>query len=112
MDSNQDFTIDMLEEYIKKHRIESIKLSKKMKMYRGEHEILYLDAKEKFKPDNRLVVNFAKYIVDTLNGFFTGIPIKTIHDKESVSNYIELIEKYNDQDDNNAELSKLCSIYG
>lgn len=112
MDSNQDFTIDMLEEYIKKHRIESIKLSKKMKMYRGEHEILYLDAKEKFKPDNRLVVNFAKYIVDTLNGFFTGIPIKTIHDKESVSNYIGLIEKYNDQDDNNAELSKLCSIYG
>ena len=29
-----------------------------------------------------------------------------------VSNYIDFLDQYNDQDDNNAELSKICSIYG
>lgn len=112
MDSETELTTELLEEYINQHKAEAIKLRKKMDMYKGQHDILSRDPKEAFKPDNRLVVNFAKYIVDTLNGFFIGIPVKTVHDNESVSDYIEFIQKYNDQDDNNAELSKLCSIYG
>lgn len=47
-----------------------------------------------------------------MNGFFIGNPIKTVHGDESVSEYVEYLEKYNNQDDNNSELSKICSIYG
>ena len=47
-----------------------------------------------------------------MNGFFIGIPIKTTNTDEVVSNYIDFLDQYNDQDDNNAELSKICSIYG
>lgn len=64
------------------------------------------------KPDNRLVVNFAKYIVDTLNGYFIGNPIKTIHDDKAVADKMKMIAKRNSQNDNNAQLSKMCSIYG
>ena len=41
-----------------------------------------------------------------------GIPVKLSSDDENVSGYLELLDQYNDQDDNNAELSKTCSIYG
>ena len=59
-------------------------------------------------------MNFAKYIVDTMNGFFIGNPIKLNVDdgNETIKRYVELLDQYNDQDDNNAELSKICSIYG
>src|SRR5690625_3136821 len=81
-------------------------------MYLGDYEILHEDDKDYGKPDNRLVVNFAKYIVDTLNGYFIGHPIKTIHPDEDISERMRDIAKRNNQNDNNAELSKLCSIYG
>ena len=80
--------------------------------YTSDHEILHQEAKPKYKPDNRIVVNFPKYSVDTMNGFFIGNPIKTISKDDNVASFVEYIEKYNDQDDNNAELSKICSIYG
>lgn len=58
-------------------------------------------------------MNFAKYIVDTMNGFFIGIPIKVLcEDDTVVAQYVEFLDSYNDQDDNNAELSKLCDIFG
>lgn len=112
IDSKEVLTSSLLQDFINKHKSRSMKLNKKMKMYKGQHEILNQIPKEAYKPDNKLMVNFAKYIVDTFNGYFIGQPIKTVHDNTVVSDYIELIQKYNDQDDNNAELSKLCSIYG
>ena len=30
----------------------------------------------------------------------------------NIKKYVELLDQYNDQDDNNAELSKICCIYG
>lgn len=45
-------------------------------------------------------------------GFFIGNPIKTTCDDEAVAEVVEFIEKSNDQDDNNAELSKMMSIFG
>jgi SPP1 family phage portal protein len=80
--------------------------------YVSDHDIKHEPAKPDYKPDNRIVVNFPKYIVDTMNGFFIGNPIKIVADDEAVSAYVEYLDQYNDQDDNNAELSKLCSIFG
>lgn len=112
MNREAEFTLDTLQKFINKHKADAKKLHEKMKLYEGKHAILEQPAKEAYKPDNRLVVNFAKYIVDTLNGYFIGIPVKTTHDTEAQNGYIEMVEKYNDTDDSNAELSKLCSVYG
>ena len=77
------------------------------------YPILGLPPKPEYKPDKRIAVNFAKYITDTMNGFFIGIPIKVMCDEDkAVADYVEFLDQYNDQDDNNAELSKMCSIYG
>lgn len=80
--------------------------------YIGNYPILQQEKKEKYKPDNRIVVNFAKYIVDTMIGFFIGVPIKVNSSDKRVAEYLNLLDQYNDQDDNNAELARICSIYG
>lgn len=112
MDAAEELTNDKLREFIDAHAKRILRYTLLENMYLGKHEILDLKEKEMSKPDNRLVVNFAKYIVDTLNGYFVGNPIKTVHPDKDTADKIKLIAKRNSQNDNNAELSKMCSIYG
>lgn len=108
-----EMTLPLLQEFLDKHAHEVKNRFEKLKnAYESNHEILHMPAKPAYKPDNRIVVNFPKYIVDTFNGFFLGNPIKTLADDAAVSDYVEYLDQYNDQDDNNAELAKLCDIYG
>lgn len=108
-----EMTIEILDKFLAKHRQNITDRYEKLHdAYISKHEILGLPAKASYKPDNRIVVNFPKYIVDTMNGFFIGNPIKTTAEDKAVSDYVDYLDQYNDQDDNNAELSKLCSIYG
>jgi len=81
-------------------------------LYESNAPILYQADKADFKPDNRLVVNYAKYIVDTFNGYFIGIPVKVSHDDEKTNARIDDFMTENDMDDTQSELSKICSIYG
>lgn len=112
MDTEEELTGEKLNEFIEAHSARIKRYKRLMNMYKGKHKILFEKDKEMGKPDNRLVVNFAKYIVDTLNGYFIGKPVKTIHPDEEVSKKMREIAKRNSQDDNNAELAKMCSIYG
>lgn len=106
-------TTELLAQFLDRHKREVTERYQKLyDAYTSNHEILHAEAKPAYKPDNRIVVNFPKYITDTMNGFFIGNPIKTTSDDEKVSEFVEYIEQYNDQDDNNAELSKICSIFG
>ena len=106
-------TTESLGEFINKHKKEAASRYQKLKdAYGNKYEIESMKKKPEWKPDNRIPVNFAKYIVDTMNGFFMGIPVKVTSDDEDVSEYINFLDQYNDQDDNNAELSKICDIYG
>lgn len=106
-------TPELLAEYIGKHKQEKDeRYSKLQNAYENKYEIYDATKKPDWKPDNRISVNFAKYIVDTMNGFFMGVPVKTTSEDEAVAQYLELLDQYNDQDNNNAELSKICSIYG
>ena len=103
----------LLQEFLDAHAKEVKNRLQKLKdAYESDHDILTEPKKPAYKPDNRIVVNFPKYIVDTINGFFIGNPIKITTDEEAVSDYVEFLDQYNDQDDNNAELSKLCDIFG
>lgn len=107
-----EMTIGLLREYINKHKERFPHYRELLDAYTGKYPILQAEPKPKWKPDNRLVVNYAKYITDTMNGFFIGIPIKTTHPDKTVANYLDYLDQYNNQDDNNAELSKTCSIFG
>ena len=110
---DEELTLVLLSQFLDEHRREvNDRYKKLLDAYMSDHDILHQPAKAKYKPDNRIVVNFPKYIVDTMNGFFIGNPVKTVADDKKVSEYVEYLDQYNDQDDNNAELSKICSIYG
>lgn len=108
-----EMTLDLLAEYMNKHQLEVNERYKKLQdTYMSDHAILHRRAKPDWKPDNRIVVNFAKYIVDTMNGFFLGNPIKITTDNEKAAEFVEYLDQYNMQDDNNAELAKTCDIFG
>lgn len=108
-----DMTLVLLQEFLDKHRQEVNNRYRTLhNAYISDHEILHQRPKPKYKPDNRIVVNFPRYIVDTMNGFFLGNPIKITADEGRVAEYVEYLDQYNDQDDNNAELAKLCDIFG
>lgn len=96
----------------KHHQLLKTRYEELQRAYKSDYPILYQQQKMNGKPDNRIVVNFAKYIVDTMQGFFIGIPIKVSSEDSKVNDYINFLDKYNDQDDNNAELARTTSIYG
>lgn len=113
LSKDTEITLPLLQEFLDKHRHEAENRYKKLyAAYMSDHDILHNEPKPKYKPDNRIVVNFPKYIVDTMDGFFIGNPIKVTADDKKVADFVEYIDQYNDQDDNNSELSKICSIFG
>lgn len=111
----KELTDNKLNEFLAEHaNLVQRRYRKLDDAYKTDFPILHQADKPLYKPDNRIAVNFAKYIVDTMNGYFIGHPIKITvdSDEEIISDYVQLLDQYNDQDDNNAELSKLCSIFG
>lgn len=113
IESGTDITADRLQEFINQHRM--LVMSRYAELagaYETEYDIFKIPRKPDWKPDNRLAVNFAKYIVDTMVGFFIGKPIKVSADDERVNDFVELFSRYNDTDNSDAELAKLCDIFG
>lgn len=82
------------------------------KAYKNQYKIFEEPKKMDAKPDNRIAVNYAKYITDTFNGFFCGIPVKVRSEDVNVQEYIDFLSKTNDGANNDAEISKLADICG
>lgn len=81
-------------------------------MYMGRYKELELIQKPNNKPNNKLVMNYAKYIVDTFSGYHMGVPVVISHDDERVNEYIKEYRNVNDMHDNEFELGKIMDIYG
>ena len=106
-------TSELLSNLIARHKKEvASRLIQLDKAYKNQYEIYDYAKKYDGKPDNRISVNFAKYIVDVMNGYFTGIPIQTSSEDNKVQETIDIINSYNKIDDHNSEISRLSSIFG
>lgn len=79
--------------------------------YMGQHEILS-KLYEPYKPDAKLVHNFASYITDQATGYFMGNPITYTSDEDKLMEQIGEIFDYNDESDLNAIHAEQASIYG
>lgn len=113
MNAEELLTAEKLQEFVNKNRqISTARYDKLIGAYRNDYEIYHMPKKPDNKPDNRLSVNFAKYITDTFNGFFVGVPIKVKCDDARVNSYINELNAYNNLDDQNCERSRISSIYG
>ena len=110
--AGEEITGEVVSSFIELHQAELPRYMRLRNLFESKAPILSLDKKEAYKPDNRLVVNQAKYTVETFNGYFAGIPVKVSHEDKNVGERVEQFLKLNDMDDNFAELSKIASIYG
>lgn len=103
----------LLAEYIRQHELLVQSHYKYLdEAYQTDYAIFHQAKKKSYKPDNRLATNFAKYIVDTMNGFFCGIPIKVTSTDERINEFLQRYDRYNSMDDQNAETAKTCDIFG
>ena len=107
-----DLTPEELLEFIKLHQMKVPRYRELKKQYESKPPILDLPVKDPWKPDNRLVVNFGRKLVDTFNGYFVGIPVKTSHDDDDFDDAINNFWRLNNLDDTLAELAKVTSLYG
>ncbi len=108
---DDEITMADLLKFISKNKSLAEEYKHNLEMYKGNHNILNKQPRQ-FGPDNKLVANLPHYIVDTYNGFFTGIPPKvTLDDKETNS----LLQGWNDENslqDKLSEISKQADIFG
>lgn len=109
-----DLTKADLKSMLDYHSTELVaKYSKARKYYTGQHPILEEQRTTDLdKPNNRLVVNYPRYIVDTFNGFFLGIEPKITLDDETDNKQLQQFNSGDSVFDKLAEVSKQVSVYG
>src|SRR5699024_8151508 len=111
-DKNAEINEQLVDKYINKHRKLIGFYEELEKLYNGQHDIYYQKNKGIGKPDHRIAVNFARYVVDSSAAFFNGKPTKITHPDDEIKEFVQDFRKRNEEEDNDAELSKLTAIYG
>ncbi len=113
VDKDIEITGELIQEIITQRGDKPSKRFKKLQnYYEGEHDILERTKKDPSKPNNRLVVNYAKLITDIATGYFVGIPVTYNSDeKEALKEIFDVLDA-NYEEDVNYELAKQISISG
>lgn len=107
-----ELSIEDIQKFIKKHKAESIRYIKLQKYYEGKHDILDHTSRDG-QPNNKIVNPYPKYITDMLVGYFVGQPISyTSKEEDGLLEDLQDIFDYSDEQEENLELAKICSIKG
>ncbi|MCT0444773.1 phage portal protein [Lactococcus lactis] len=109
---DEPITVEVVNKFMEKHKLEVARYEYLKNMYRGIMSIDDEPTKDPWKPDNRLTVNFTKYIVDTFTGYFNGIPVKKSHSDKEILSKLQEFDNLNDMEDEESELAKMACIYG
>lgn len=109
---DEPITNEVVTKFMEKHKLEVARYEYLKNMYRGIMSIDDEPTKDPWKPDNRLAVNFTKYIVDTFTGYFNGIPVKKSHSDKEILSKLQEFDNLNDMEDEESELAKMACIYG
>lgn len=110
--ADKPITLTLAEEYIRQHEERFPRYIYLENLYKGFHDVYKQPEKPDWKPDNRLAVNFPRYITDTFLGFGYGVPIKKSHPDETIAQAINAFERENEITDHEYELARKCCIYG
>lgn len=113
MNKNSELTENIISTLIKNSiQYQKNRYNKLQSYYAGEHDILNRTYSDTSKPNNRIVNNFASYIVDINVGYFAGIPITYMTDDIKYYESLINIMRDNQEFDENTELDKQCNIKG
>lgn len=108
-----EITDELVTKLIKLHEEDCERYITLEDYYRGKAKI-YDRSKEDYKANNKLALDYPSYIVDILLGLFVGKPISyTVaeENKEMMEGLQEVFD-LNDEQDENAEIAKICGIKG
>lgn len=110
--NKDELSIEDIQKFIKKHKAETIRYIKLQKYYEGKHDILDHTSRDG-QPNNKIVNPYPKYITDMLVGYFVGQPISyTGKEEGGLLDDLQAIFDYSDEQEENLELAKICSIKG
>ena len=110
--AEKPITLTLAEGYIRQHEERFPRYIYLENLYKGFHDVYKQPEKPDWKPDNRLAVNFPRYITDTFLGFGYGVPIKKSHPDDTIGQAINDFERENEITDHEYELARKCCIYG
>ena len=110
--ADKPVTMTLVEDYIRQHEERFPRYLYLENLYKGFHDVYKQPEKPDWKPDNRLAVNFPRYITDTFLGFGYGVPIKKSHPDGAIAQAINNFERENEITDHEYELARKCCIYG
>lgn len=108
-----EITDELVTKLIKLHEEDCERYITLEDYYRGKAKI-YERSKEDYKANNKLALDYPSYIVDILLGLFVGKPISYTVAEENAEMMESLQEVFdlNDEQDENAEIAKICGIKG
>lgn len=108
-----EITDELVTKLIKLHEEDCERYITLEDYYRGKAKI-YDRSKEDYKANNKLALDYPSYIVDILLGLFVGKPISYTVSEENAEMMGGLQEVFdlNDEQDENAEIAKICGIKG
>ena len=110
--AEKPITLTLAERYIRQHEERFPRYIYLENLYKGFHDVYKQPEKPDWKPDNRLAVNFPRYIPDTFLGFGYGVPVKKSHPDDTIAQAINDFERENEITDHEYELARKCCIYG
>ena len=111
-DVGKEIDVSLINEYICKHEERLPRYEYLENLYEGFHDIFNVPEKEAWKPDNRLAVNFPKYVTDVFLGYAYGVPIKRSHPDKKIDEAIAEFDRNNSMTDHDFEMVKNVCKYG
>ena len=112
LNKDTELTTTIIKKLIEQHSTEIARMDKLEQYYLTQNDICYRTIEDSSKPNNRIANAYASYISDTLTGYFIGEPVTYNSNDKALLEQIQNILIYNDEADENAELSKDMSIFG
>lgn len=113
LSTTNELDSDTLRAFVNDNQSRSSKYQKNYQLYSGDHEILKaLSDPKSSRPDNRLVSNWANYIVDTYVGYLMGKPVKISFDDDNANDQLQDWFNDNSFQDKLTEVAKQVAVYG
>lgn len=111
-DSNVTLNYALVKKFIDRHEGRLQRYRYLEEMYKGFHNVFLQPDKPDWKPDNRLAINYPRYITETFLGYAYGIPIKESHPDDAVDEAMKEFQSENEITDHEFELFQDVCIYG
>lgn len=111
LNSAEELTPEIIKRLVSKFKLNELpRLIKLKEYYLNKTNILKRVQADSTKPNNKVVHPYAQYITDTLTGYFMGKPVSYSSNEDIEA--LKMLFEYNDEQNENMELAKNCSIYG